>query len=120
MGGSISARGVIHDLIPKLKVTEHFLSDTLTVNIESSPDLREKLRLQGLKAEFELEIAMIRMNLEHLLKRYADQLSKVGAAEGKGDIILELDEHEAVAVQSIKRLYQRTHELETDTGRKFE
>ncbi|MGR2737467.1 hypothetical protein ACUY1T_03325 [Billgrantia sp. Q4P2] len=52
--------------------------------------------------------------MEHLLKRYSEQLADaVDDPEGKGGIMLTLDEHEAVAIESIRRLYQRSHELQT-------
>lgn len=113
---NLSSRELLDDLIPKLRATENFLSETLSFKIQHSHDPRETLRLQDLKAEFELEITMIRMNLDKLLRRYSDRLA--GVVEGKGDTMLELDEHEAVAIESIRRLYQRSHELQTGSGLK--
>ncbi|MCE8034517.1 hypothetical protein EKK97_13510 [Billgrantia tianxiuensis] len=111
---SLSAREVIDDLVPKLKATERFLGNTLAAKIAACNDSGEAQRLQTLQAEFELEIAMVHMNLEHLLKRYSEQLADaVHDPEGKGGIMLTLDEHEAVAIESIRRLYQRSHELQT-------
>lgn len=114
---SLSARELLEELVPKLKATEHFLGDTLGVKIQYSPDPREKRRLQNLKSELELELTMIRMNLGHLLKRYSRQLVEAtDDPEGKGDTLLALDEHEAVAIASIRRLYARSHALQTDSG----
>lgn len=114
---SLSARELVEDLIPKLKATEHFLSDTLTIKLQNSDDPRETLRLKNLQTEFELELTMIRMNLNHLLRRYSDQLMEAtDDPEGKGSALLALDEHEAVAIESIRQLYARTHELQTNSG----
>ena len=111
---SLSSRELLDDLVPKLKATEHFLHETLIVKVGNCPDPREKLCLQNLRTEIELEIAMIRMNLEHLLRRYSEQL--VDSAEGEGNTMLALDDHEAVAIESIRRIYARADELQTHTG----
>lgn len=114
---SLSTRELVENVIPKLKATEHFLSDTLTVKLQNCYEPREKLRLKNLKTEFELELTMIRMNLDHLLRRYSDQLMEAkDDPEGKGGALLRLDEHEAVAIESIRQLYSRTHALQTDSG----
>ncbi|MCE8014812.1 hypothetical protein HOP62_01835 [Halomonas sp. MCCC 1A17488] len=112
---SLSSRELLDELLPKLQATEQFLSETLGAKLEYSLDPRETRRLQELKDEFELEITMINMNLGHLLRRYSDQLvDAMEEPEGKDDTRLELDEHEAVAVERIRRLYQRAQELQTD------
>ncbi|MFY0989103.1 hypothetical protein [Halomonas sp. C05BenzN] len=112
---SLSSRELLDDLVPKLKSTETFLHDTLTVRINCCLDPREKLRLQNLRTEFQLELTMIRMNLEHLLRRYSDRLVAAADAE-EGDTMLALDDHEAVAIESIRRLYTRSRELQTHSG----
>lgn len=112
---SLSSRELLEDLLPKLKATEHFLGDTLAAKLESELDPGETQRLQHLQAEFELEITMIQLNLRSLLQRYADQLvDAMDDPEGKGGVLLALDEHEAVAIESIRKLYARSHELQTD------
>ncbi|UYG02078.1 hypothetical protein OCT51_12790 [Halomonas sp. LR3S48] len=114
---SLSSRELLEELLPKLKATEQFLNDTLAAKLESELDPRETQRLQDLKAEFELEITMIQLNLRRLLQRHADQLvDTMDDPEGKGDALLTLDEHEAVAIESIRKLYARSHELQTDTA----
>ncbi|WP_156085462.1 hypothetical protein [Billgrantia saliphila] len=105
---------VIHDLVPKLKATERFVNNTLMIRSEHCYDPVEKTRLDELSTEFELEIAMIRLNLDHLLRRYAHEFSgAVEGREGAEGAMLTLDENEAVAIESIRRLYQRAHELQT-------
>lgn len=114
---SQSARELIDDLVPKLKATEHFIGDTLVVKIRHCPDPRERDRLRGLKTEFEVELSMIRMNLKHLLRRYSTQIGAVMGDDTKqSDAQLVLDEHEVVAIENIRRLYRRSHELQTENG----
>ncbi|WP_445157875.1 hypothetical protein [Halomonas sp. E14] len=111
---SLSSSELLDNLLPKLKATENFLHDTLNVKIECCAEPRERRRLANLQTEFELEIAMIRMNLAHLLRRYSEELvDATGASEGKRDTLLALDDHEAVAIESIRRLYSRSHALQT-------
>ncbi|MFC4976086.1 hypothetical protein ACFPTY_16640 [Halomonas beimenensis] len=88
------------------------MDGTLQGRIERCTDEAEKARLEELKIEFELEISMIRMNLEHLMQRYSQQLED--AAQGRhseGNAVLTLDAHEAVAVESAWALYRRAQEL---------
>lgn len=112
---SLPARELLYDLVRKLKATECFIHDTLRSRIESCYDPVEKLRLKNLKNEFELETetVMIRMNLKHLMRRYSAEL--VEFQEGKNDdALLELQKEEVVAIESLRRLYQHTHEWQTD------
>ena len=112
---TITARDLLHDLVPKLKSTERLIAYTLWERIQRCLDPGEKARLQTLKQEFELELVMIRMNLDHLLRRHAEQLEQAanGGEEGAGPL-LELDEHEAVAIESARRLHRRSQELQAD------
>ncbi|MGM0535200.1 MAG: hypothetical protein ACQER5_03910 [Pseudomonadota bacterium] len=114
MKEKIDARELTSDLLPKLKATQHLIDNILKVRIEKCGDDGERHQLTQLQQEFELEMLMIRMNLEHLLKRYSEQLE--AAEDGRETFkspLLELDDSEAVAVESAKRLYRRAHELQT-------
>ena len=72
---TISAREVINDLVPKLNAVEKQIKLTISAVVEASSAAPEqKERYAKLKAEFQLELTMIRMNLEHLLKRYRNEL----------------------------------------------
>jgi hypothetical protein len=114
---SLSARKLIEDLVPKLKATESFIGDTLVVKIRYCPDPQERVRLKGLRTEFEVELSMIRMNLKSLLTRYSSEISMVmGDKDRQGDAQLALDEHESVAIENIRRLYQRSQELQAEAG----
>lgn len=111
---TLHARDVVYDLIPKLKTTERLVDSTLQGRIARCVDADEKARLEELKVEFELEISMIRMNLEHLMRRYSHQLEEA-AREGasRQGAKLTLDAHEAVAIESARTLYQRAQALAT-------
>ena len=111
---TIYSRDAVYDLIPKLKTTEHLVDSTLQGRITRCGDANEKARLQGLKVEFELEISMIRMNLEHLMRRYSRQLDEA-AQDGasRQDAVLSLDAHEAVAIERVRTLYRRAQALAT-------
>ena len=93
---TISAYNVINDVIPKLNVME-----TL-VQVE---------RYSKLQIEFQLELTMIRMNLEHLLKRYQHELTAV-VDDKNSDMLLTLDAHEATAIESATALYRRVQQLQ--------
>lgn len=111
---TLYARDVVYDLIPKLKTTERLVDSTLQGRIERCADAAEKTRLEELKIEFELEISMIRMNLEHLMRRYARQLEEAARGDASGNsALLTLDDHEAVAIESTRTLYRRAQALAT-------
>lgn len=109
----IDARELTRDVLPKLNATQHLIDNTLKTSIDKCQDEAERERLTRVQQEFELEMMMIRMNLEHLLKRYSDQLK--AAAEGRerfSSPLLELDQSESVAIESAKLLYRRAQEIQ--------
>ena len=113
MKEQIDARELIKDVLPKLKATRHLIDNTLKARIEQSEDDEQRRRLILLQQEFELEMTMIKLNMDHLLTRYHDQLK--AAAEGHGRFttpILALDQSEAVAIESARNLYRRAYELQ--------
>lgn len=111
---TIHSRDVVYDLIPKLHATERLVDSTLQGRIVRCTDEDETARLEELKIEFELEISMIRMNLEHLMTRYSRQLEEVRqSGQQANNATLSLDTHEAVAIESARVLYRRVQELAT-------
>ncbi|MCG7578245.1 MULTISPECIES: hypothetical protein [unclassified Halomonas] len=64
-----------------------------------------------LQAEFQLELTMIRMNLEHLLTRYHKELEAV-VQDPRQDVLLRLDAFEATAIENAQQLYQRVQQLQ--------
>ncbi|SDM73644.1 hypothetical protein SAMN05192555_11855 [Franzmannia pantelleriensis] len=114
IGDRISVRELLHDLIPKLKATERFIDETLATLIEQAPPGDERARRERQQHAFQVNLTMIRMNLDHLLKRHAhllDEVSDPGAVPSGP--MLELDEHEQVALNSAIKLYQQTQAIQT-------
>ncbi|XKH60307.1 hypothetical protein LG290_00540 [Halomonas sediminis] len=109
---SISAYEVMYSLIPKLNTIEKQVKSTLAAPSAFTQDAAHQQRYQTLKSEFELELLMIRMNLEHLLQRYATELEAVTQGS-RHDIYLTLDTHEATAIDRAKQLYQRIQAWQT-------
>lgn len=114
MKEQIDASELINDVLPKLKVTQHLIDNTLKTSIEKCKDEVERERLTRIHQEFEIEMMMIRMNLEHLFKRYSVQIeATVQGCEHFSSPLLEMDDSESVAIESAKRLYRRAQELQT-------
>ncbi|HAA45199.1 MAG: hypothetical protein XD36_2450 [Halomonas sp. 54_146] len=108
---TISAYNVINDVIPKLNVMETLVEGTLKEIIENSYVPAQVERYSKLQIEFQLELTMIRMNLEHLLKRYQHELTAV-VDDKNSDMLLTLDAHEATAIESATALYRRVQQLQ--------
>lgn len=114
MGNSvqtISADSFINVLIPKINAVEKLIEGTLKEIVETSRLPAEVERYPKLQIEFQLELSMIRMNLEHLLNRYHDELTAVKQNE-HNDKLLTLDSYEITAIESAKTLYRRVQELQ--------
>ena len=110
----ISAHDIVYDIIPKLKATESLVNNTLRDMIAEVDNFDEHSRYQLLQQEFELEIMMINMNLDHLLKRYAQEIQAVADSSGSNNAgsMLELDQHERLAIDSAKKLYKRARAIQ--------
>jgi ABC-type phosphate transport system auxiliary subunit len=109
---AISGHSVLHDIIPKLKTVDRLVNQTLAGLIETRHDAAQTAHYEKLKAEFQLELTMIRMNLEHLLKRYRHELEAV-RNDTHQDVLLTLDAYEATAIENAKQLYRRVQALQT-------
>lgn len=108
---TISAYSVINEVIPKINAVEKLVEGTLKEIVETSRLPAEIERYSKLQIEFQLELSMIRMNLEHLLNRYQVEITAVKENE-KNDMLLTLDPHETTALESATVLYQRVQELQ--------
>ncbi|MHB0775268.1 hypothetical protein [Halomonas sp. WWR20] len=110
---TLSARDLLHDIIPKLNATEKLVNDTLQAKLEESRSAEEQARVLKQQQEFQLEITIIRMNLDHLLARYADELKKfTDTGSRPPGPMLELDPHESVAINNARQLYTRVREIQ--------
>lgn len=111
----VGVEELMRDVLPKLQATRHLVDSTLSESIAACKDDEgEHERLIKLQDEFTLQMTMIRLNLDHLLKRCSEQLK--AAAEGcesSKSLLIALDEAESVAIESAKRLYRRAQELQT-------
>ena len=107
----ITAKCLLDDVLPKLKAVEDLANNTLSLLIAQATSDEVRQRHELLQQEFELEITMIRMNLDHLTARYAKELHE--AATGSGNASLTLDRHEQFAIQSANTLYERARAIQT-------
>ena len=108
---TISAYSLVNDVVPKLNAVETLVENTLKQIIETSTLPAQIERYTKLQVEFQLELTMIRMNLEHLLNRYHHELETV-KNDPRQDLLLTLDIHESVTVDSAKQLYDRVQRLQ--------
>lgn len=109
---TVSAVSVVNELIPKLNAVEKQIEQTISAVLETSQLPTQIERYTKLQAEFQLELTMIRMNLEHLLKRYSQELAAV-VNDPRQDVLLTLDAYEATAIENAKQLYRRVQALQT-------
>ena len=109
---TVSALSVVNELIPKLDAVEHQVDQTISAVLETSPLPRQIERYTKLQTEFQLELTMIRMNLDHLLKRYRQELAAV-VNDPRQDVLLALDVYEATAIENAQQLYRRVQALQT-------
>ncbi|MFC3286352.1 hypothetical protein [Litchfieldella rifensis] len=108
----ISARELVHDLLPKLQATEDLAHNTLGELVNQVESEEERNYRRNQQIEFELEITMIQMNFDHLLKRYAREVEEALTTSGRAGVTLKLDQHERFAVESAKQLYRRAQVLQ--------
>jgi len=109
-GASVTSHELINDVIPKLKTVEFILDSKLAAAIEHSKDAQQKEKYQVYQQEFQLELMMIQMNLEHLLSRYANIIKPSDGTRGE-NTYLELDDSEQVALSAIINLYNKVSTL---------
>ncbi len=109
---TITVHELLYDLVPKLKALETMVSDTLSARLMMTTDHEVRHKLKAFKAEFELERTMIRLNLEHLLRRHTEALEAVknGSTSQSGQT-LPLDNHEATAVARVRQLHRNAQDL---------
>ncbi|CUA88540.1 hypothetical protein [Pseudidiomarina woesei] len=106
---TVTSEQLINDVIPKLKTVEFILESKLKAAIQNSTDAQQKAKYERQQQEFELELMMIQMNLDHLLSRYADIIKPEGRRAE--NTYLELDDSERVALSAIMNLYNKVSAL---------
>ncbi|MDC8443619.1 hypothetical protein JJO83_13055 [Halomonas aquamarina] len=108
---TISTLYVVEELVPRLNAVDNQIEKTISAIINAGQASQIE-RYSKLQAEFQLELTMIRMNLEHLLKRYSQELAAV-VNDPRQDVLLTLDAYEATAIENAKQLYRRVQALQT-------
>lgn len=105
----ISSDTLLNDLLPKLNAVEFIIGKRLTMTMARTSEPAELARLTELQREFDLELMMIRMNLEHLFKRYAAIIQPPD--KQPQNTVLDLEESEQTALQAAVNLYNKVSEL---------
>jgi hypothetical protein len=108
---TISAVYVVTELVPKLSAVEKQVEKMICAVINTNQVPAHIERYTKLQAEFQLELTMIRMNLEHLLTRYRKELDRV-MKDPRQDVLLSLDAFEATTIENAQQLYQRVQQLQ--------
>ena len=107
----IPARDVYDDILPKLASLQSFVDHTLSASIQRQENADERERELKLKAELEMELTIIRMNIDNLTKRHETTLSRLGVSRQTCGPDIDIDKHEAAAIEHLERLHQRIREL---------
>ncbi|KPQ19644.1 MULTISPECIES: hypothetical protein [unclassified Halomonas] len=103
----VSLYEVVYEVIPNLNIAEKLVNNTLKSLREEASNPLDMLRRKEQQEALGLEIHHVRMNLEHLLERYRDEVAELVRTEGreKGPIVTP-DPFEAQAIRSAVDIYQ--------------
>lgn len=112
---SMPARDLVDDVLPKLASLQSFADHSLSASIQRQDNADERKREENLKAELEMELTIIRMNIDNLTKRHEPTLSRLGVNRQSCGPDVEIDKHEAAAIEHLKRLHQRIRTLYADS-----
>ncbi|RAR64592.1 hypothetical protein BCL93_101414 [Onishia taeanensis] len=112
---AIPAREIMDDIMPKLASIQSFVDHRLSASIQRQDNVNERKREENLKAELEMELTIIRMNIDNLIKRHEPTLSRLGVSRQSCGPDIDIDKHEAAAIEHLKRLYQRIRTLYADS-----
>lgn len=112
---TIPARDIVDDIMPKLASIQSFVDHSLSASIRRQDNADERRREENLKAELEMELTIIRMNIDHLIKRHDATLSRLGVSRQTCGPDVEIDKHEAAAIEHLKRLHHRIRTLYADS-----
>lgn len=103
----VSLYELVYEVIPNLNTAEKLVNNTLESILESASNPLDIMRRKEQQEAFGLEIQHVRMNLEHLLERYREEVAELVRAEGreKGPVVVP-DPLEAQAIRSAVDIYQ--------------
>jgi len=104
---NVSLHEVVYEVIPNLNTAERLVNNTLESIMEAASNPLDIMRRKEQQDAFRLEVHRVRMNLEHLLERYRDDVEALVSADGRerGPMVT-LDRNEAQAVRSAVEIYQ--------------
>lgn len=103
----VSLHDVVYEVIPNLNTAEMLVNNTLETIMEAATNPLDIMRRKEQQDAFRLEIHRVRMNLEHLLERYHEEVAALVSADGRerGPMVT-LDRDEAQAVRTAVEIYQ--------------
>lgn len=98
---------LIYSVIPNLNSAEKLVLSTLESLIEVATNPMDILKRTDQRQAFGLELHCIRMNLEHLLNRYQNEVEALMRSEGehKGPVLAP-DQQEAEAIRSAIHIFE--------------
>lgn len=112
---SLTVRDLVYTTIPRLNTAQRLVENTLATMVESSKQPQDLAwRLEQQRRFQQIESHAIHMNLEHLLKRYQQDVDAVVSSEGRlPGAVVEPDEMEADAIARAKEIYLRVRAYQT-------
>jgi len=108
---TIPAREIIDDILPKLASLQSFVDHTLSNSIRQQESAEQRRQEESLKSELQMELTIIRMNIDHLVKRHKTILSQLGVSRRVCGPSAKLDQAEATAIERLMQLHQRIRTL---------
>lgn len=104
---TITLYELMYAVIPNLNTAERLVCNTLDSLINASENPLDIVKRTEQRQAFNLEVHRVRMNIEHLLSRYRNDVDEVLRTQGgvKGPRI-QPDALEADAIQSAIDIYQ--------------
>ncbi|CAM4139228.1 hypothetical protein VRRI112168_15645 [Vreelandella rituensis] len=111
---SVTVRDLMYTIIPRLNSAQRLVNNTLDSLIEVSKQPEDLARRLDQQRRFQMETHAIHMNLEHLLKRYQEEINAVTRSEGRlPGAQISPDEMEADAISRAQEIYARVHAFQT-------
>tara|TARA_R110002049_G_scaffold205109_3_gene375635 strand:- start:3925 stop:4332 length:408 start_codon:yes stop_codon:yes gene_type:complete len=104
---TITINELIYSIIPNLNSAEKLVFSTLESLIDAGNNPLDILKRTDQRQAFSLEVHRIRLNLEHLLSRYRDEVDAVLRSEGehKGPVVAP-DKQETDAILGAVEIYR--------------
>ncbi len=111
---SVTVRDLMYTIIPRLNSAQRLVNNTLDSLIEVSKQPEDLARRLDQQRRFQMETHAIHMNLEHLLKRYQEEVNAVNRSEGRlPGAEISPDEMEADAISRAQEIYARVYSFQT-------